>query len=480
MSVVRLPAPLRAHTDGADGIAVPTGTVAAVLGYVSERFPALRRHLFADDGALRSYVNVFVNEDDIRDREGLDTPVREGDTVTVLPSIAGGETQAEPPELSPAEVARYSRHLLLPEIGRDGQRRLKAARVLIVGAGGLGSPAALYLAAAGVGTIGIVEFDVVDATNLQRQLLYEEGDIGDPKIDAAVRRLRSINPHIEVRPHPTRLSRANALAIIGAYDIVLDGTDNFATRYLLNDACVLSGKPYVYGAIFRFEGQVSIFAAPGAPCYRCLFREPPPPGAVPDCAEAGVLGVLPGIIGSMQALETIKWITGAGETLAGRLLIFDALAPRWRELRLRRDPDCPICGPHPTIHDLIDYEEFCGVTTESEHLTDLTDDGDISVLEFKQRFDDGEHLTLIDVREPFEWQIANLEPFGARLVPLAELNAHLQTLDPDQEIVLHCRSGHRSERAARMLRAAGFRRVRNLAGGILAWADAIDPTLVKY
>lgn len=379
-------------------------------------------------------------------------------------------------DLTPRERLRYARHLILPDVGIEGQRRLKAARALVIGAGGLGSPVGLYLAAAGVGRIGLVDFDVVDETNLHRQVLFGESDIGRHKLDAAVDRLRDVNPHIEIVPHPVRLTSENALELFADYDLVVDGTDNFPTRYLVNDACVLSGKPYVYGSIFRFEGQVSVFAAKDGPCYRCLFREPPPPGLVPSCGEAGVLGVLPGVIGSLQALEAIKWILGVGDSLVGRLVLFDALALRFREVRIRRNPDCPVCGDRPTVTELIDYEAFCGLKPASgaESLPEITP------AELKERLDRGDALTIVDVREPHEWEIANLEPYGARLIPMREIEARLGELDRDAEIVLHCKTGGRSAIVLRQLREAGYTRLWNLKGGILAWADEVDPSLAKY
>jgi adenylyltransferase/sulfurtransferase len=383
-------------------------------------------------------------------------------------------------ELTREEVLRYSRHIVLPEVGWEGQRKLKAAKVLLIGAGGLGSPLGLYLAAAGVGRIGLVDFDVVDESNLHRQVLYGISDVGRPKLEAAVERLRDVNPHVELVPHPVRLTSENALDLFAPYDIIVDGSDNFPTRYLVNDACVLLGKPYVYGSIFRFEGQVSVFGAPGGPCYRCLFREPPPPGLVPSCAEGGVLGVLPGIIGTLQALETIKLILGRGDTLVGRLLLFDAMALRWRELKLRRNPECPACGERPTLTGLIDYEEFCGLKTSAA----VVDAGDtvpeLTAAELKSRLDRGDRLVIVDVREPHEWEVANLGAYGARLVPLGQLEARAEELDRESEIVLMCRSGARGARALRQLRAAGFPRLWNLKGGILAWAEEVDPALPKY
>ena len=385
------------------------------------------------------------------------------------------------PGLAPDEILRYSRHLIMPEVGMAGQRRMKAASVLLVGAGGLGSPLGLYLAAAGIGRIGIVDFDDVDATNLQRQLLHGTKDIGRPKLESARERLHDVNPHVEVIPHPVRLTSDNAMEILRPYDVVVDGTDNFPTRYLTNDACVLLGKPNVYGSIFRFEGQVSVFDAKKGPCYRCLFREPPPPGLVPSCAEGGVLGVLPGIIGSLQALETIKLILGIGEPLIGRLLIFDALALQWRTLNLRRNPDCPMCGDHPTVTELIDYLEFCGVADYEEGAEAA--DGDvpgITATELNELLSLGSSVRLIDVREPNEWEIVNLGPRGAELLPLRELTDRMSELDTAEEIILYCQSGARSARALRQLREAGFRRLRNLRGGILAWQAAVDPSLPRY
>ncbi|HEX7051056.1 MAG TPA: molybdopterin-synthase adenylyltransferase MoeB [Longimicrobiales bacterium] len=387
--------------------------------------------------------------------------------------------EPELPDLAREELVRYSRHLIMPEVGREGQQRLKAAKVLLVGAGGLGSPLGLYLAAAGVGTLGVVDFDVVDETNLQRQVLYSADDVGRPKLEAAAERLHGVNPHITIVPHPVRLSSENALELFEPYDIVVDGSDNFPTRYLVNDACVLSGKPNVYGSIFRFEGQVSVFGAPGGPCYRCLFREPPPPGLVPSCAEGGVLGVLPGIIGALQALETLKLILGRGDSLAGRLLLFDALAMRWRELKLRRNPECPVCGDRPTITELIDYEVFCGVKPAADAVEDDVIP-ELAPAELRARLGGDRPPVLIDVREPHEWDIANLGAHGARLIPLAELGSRLDELDRGAEIVVHCRTGVRSARAVEQLRAAGFERVLSLRGGILAWADEVDPTLPRY
>jgi molybdopterin/thiamine biosynthesis adenylyltransferase/rhodanese-related sulfurtransferase len=378
--------------------------------------------------------------------------------------------------LSADELQRYARHLILPGVELAGQQRLKAARVLVIGAGGLGSPVALYLAAAGVGTLGLVDFDVVDVTNLQRQLLHGTRDVGRPKLDSARDRIHDVNPHVHVEPHATKLTSANALEIIGGYDIVVDGTDNFATRYLVNDACVLLGKPNVYGSIFRFEGQASVFSTPDGPCYRCLFPEPPPAGLVPSCAEGGVLGVLPGMIGTIQAAEALKLALGVGSSLAGRLLLVDALTMSIRTVTLRRDPACPACGTR-TITELIDYDAFCGAPSMAEEPDD-DEVVEITPRELAARLLEAADVDLIDVREPAEWSIAHLH--GARLIPLGTLGAALGTLDRSREIIVMCRSGQRSASAARQLQAAGFRKVKNLAGGILRWSDDVDPTVPRY
>jgi len=378
--------------------------------------------------------------------------------------------------LSNEEVQRYSRHLIMPEVGMEGQLKLKAAKVLCIGAGGLGSPLAMYLAAAGVGTLGLVDFDVVDVTNLQRQILHSTADVGRKKLDSAAETLAGINPQVEVRKFETRLTRANALEIFRQFDIVADGTDNFPTRYLVNDACVLTGKPNVYGSIFRFEGQASVFAVKDGPCYRCLYPEPPPPGLVPSCAEGGVLGILPGLVGVIQATETIKLILGAGreQSLIGRLLMVDAMGMKFRELKLRKNPECPVCGKNPSIHELIDYQEFCGVRAEEASTTQMPA---IEVEELKRKLDAGEGVFVLDVREPHEYQICNLE---GHLIPLGDLPKRVHELDSSREIVAHCRSGKRSAEAVEFLQKAGFRKVWNLTGGILAWADRIDPKMPKY
>ncbi|MGD0732031.1 MAG: molybdopterin-synthase adenylyltransferase MoeB [Terracidiphilus sp.] len=390
-------------------------------------------------------------------------------------------TIAEPaalPELTTDDLSRYSRHLILPEVGMEGQQRLKAARVLCVGTGGLGSPLAFYLAAAGIGTLGLVDFDVVDASNLQRQIIHSTKDIGRKKLDSAEEKLTALNPWVKVVKHETMLTSANALDIIKDYDIVADGTDNFPTRYLVNDACVLLGKPNVYGSIFRFEGQASVFATEAGPCYRCLYPEPPPPGLVPSCAEGGVLGILPGLVGVIQATEAIKLILGKGESLIGRLLLIDALNMRFRELKLRRNPECPVCGDHPTVTELIDYEHFCGIVPETQQESNVKNGiPQITVKELKRRIDAGEDVQLIDVREPFEYQIAKI---GGKLIPQNDVPNRLAEIDRDREVVVQCKSGGRSQRIAEFLKQAGYPRVVNLAGGILAWSDEIDPKVQKY
>jgi adenylyltransferase/sulfurtransferase len=382
--------------------------------------------------------------------------------------------------LSNEEVLRYSRHLIMPEVGVEGQQKLKAARVLSIGAGGLGSPVALYLAAAGVGTIGLVDFDVVDFTNLQRQIIHFTSDVGRPKLQSAKEKLAAVNPFVEVRTFEAKLSSDNALKILADFDIVVDGTDNFPTRFLVNDACVFTGKPNVYGSIFRFEGQASVFAAKDGPCYRCLYPEPPPPGAVPSCAEGGVLGILPGLVGLIQATEAIKLILGMGEPLIGRLLLVDALGMKFRELKLRKNPDCVVCGKRPTVTKLIDYEEFCGLRGQEKPVTTPTPGvPEITVEELKQRLDAKEDIFILDVREPHEYKICNL---NGQLVPLGDLPKRVQELDgaKEREVVVHCRSGGRSAKAVAFLQQAGFKKAKNLKGGILAWADRIDPKVPKY
>ena len=387
-------------------------------------------------------------------------------------------TAATTPALTNEEVARYSRHLIMPEVGMDGQLKLKAASVLCIGAGGLGSPVAMYLAAAGVGRIGIVDFDVVDYSNLQRQIIHGTPDVGRPKLDSARDSLAAINPEVDVETHNLALSSGNALDLFREYDIIVDGTDNFPTRYLVNDACVLLGKPNCYGSIFRFEGQASVFGAPDGPCYRCLYPEPPPPGLVPSCAEGGVLGILPGVVGTIQATEAVKLIMGAGEPLIGRFLIYDALRMRFRELKLRKDPDCPVCGKHRTVTELIDYDQFCGVAPAASAAAEPAPSDDATVEQLKAQLDQRDEPFILDVREPQEYQICNIP--GSKLIPLGELPSRLQELEGRGEMIVHCKSGVRSAKAVKLLREAGFARARNLRGGILRWIDVVDPTLPKY
>jgi molybdopterin/thiamine biosynthesis adenylyltransferase/rhodanese-related sulfurtransferase/molybdopterin converting factor small subunit len=483
--MIQIPTPLRPFTEKKEAVEVNGATVGELLADLTKRYDGLRKHLYADDGRLRSFVNVYLNDEDIRYLQREQTPVKPGDTLSIVPSVAGGapsvEAVAERPTLTQEEIKRYSRHLIMPEVGIDGQRALKASSVLCIGAGGLGSPAAMYLAAAGVGRIGIVDFDVVDYSNLQRQLLHGTLDVGRSKLQSARDRLQALNPHVHVDTYETSLSSENALKLFEPYDVILDGTDNFPTRYLVNDACVISGKPNAYGSIFRFEGQASVFGAKGGPCYRCLYPEPPPPGLVPSCAEGGVLGVLPGIIGVIQATESIKLMLGIGEPLIGRFLIYDALKMRFRELKLRKDPECPVCGTSPTVTALIDYEQFCGVRPEPQGAPaagTTVPEWEITAVELKRRLDAGDDVVILDVREPNEYQINRIS--GSMLIPLGELPRRYQELDPDRDMVAHCKMGARSAKAQEFLRSVGFARVKNLRGGILEWVDKVDPSQPKY
>jgi molybdopterin/thiamine biosynthesis adenylyltransferase/rhodanese-related sulfurtransferase/molybdopterin converting factor small subunit len=479
MATILIPTALRQFTEQNNAVEVTGATVAEALNELTQRYPNIKKNLFTDQGKLRSFVNVYVNDEDIRYLDKTDTKLEGTEKVSIVPSIAGGsaglviEERAAP--LTNEEIARYSRHLILPEVGMDGQAKLKKAKVAMIGAGGLGAPLGLYLAAAGIGRIGIVDFDVVDASNLQRQVIHGTTDIGRKKLDSAADRMRDINPNVRIDKFDTGLTSENALEILRDYDVVVDGTDNFPTRYLVNDACVLLNKPNVYGSIFRFEGQATVFAYEDGPCYRCLYAEPPPPGLVPSCAEGGVLGILPGIIGVIQATEVVKLILGIGETLKGRLLLYDALGMRFRELKLRRDPDCPACGDHPSITKLIDYQEFCGIKPMS---TQTVNSGVIDVTAVKEKLDRGDQFLLIDVREPHEYQIARIP--GAKLIPLGELPKHLSELDKNAEIVAHCKMGGRSQQAVDLMKQNGFTNVRNMTGGITAWSDKVDPTVPKY
>jgi sulfur-carrier protein adenylyltransferase/sulfurtransferase len=482
---VLIPTPLRPYTNQQDAVEADGATVGEVLSSLTSKYADLRRHLYSEEGRLRSFVNVYVNDDDIRYLEREATALKAGDVLSIVPSVAGGAPTAveTAPELTNDEVQRYSRHLILPEVGPDGQRRLKAGRVLCVGAGGLGSPAALYLAAAGVGTIGIIDFDAVDVSNLQRQILHGTPDVGRSKLASARERLNALNPTVKVESYETALTSKNALEIFRNYDIILDGTDNFATRYLVNDACVLLGKPNAYGSIFRFEGQASVFATKGGPCYRCLYPEPPPPGLVPSCAEGGVLGVLPGVIGTIQATESIKLLLGASGTLIGRLLLYDAWGMRFRELKLRRDPSCPVCGDKPTVRELIDYDQFCGVAPaqSAPAVAAVPADFETTVLDLKRAIDSGKPPYLLDVREQQEFQICRIP--GSVLIPLGQVGARAKEIIEAAEgrpVVVHCKMGGRSAKAVQLLRQQGLERAQNLKGGILAWIDQVDPKLPKY
>ncbi len=479
---IHIPTPLRSYADKQSVVSVAAETVEEALTALTTQFPELRRHLYTEQGKLRAFVNVYLNDEDIRYLDQKEhAPVKDSDSLSIIPSIAGGAPTAESPAavaLTPEEMSRYARHLILPEVGEAGQLKLKAARVLCIGAGGLGAPLTMYLAAAGVGTLGIVDFDVVEASNLHRQVIHSTSDVGRPKLDSAEDSLKAINPNIKIVKFETRLTSENALKIFENFDIIADGTDNFPTRYLVNDACVLSGKPNAYASIFRFEGQASVFATPDGPCYRCLYPEPPPPGLVPSCAEGGVLGVLPGLLGIVQATEVIKLILGQGEPLVGRLLLVDALAMRFRELKLHKNPECPACGTHPTVTKLIDYEQFCGLPSRSAPPAQMLNGiPQMQVEELKRRMDAGENVFLLDVREPYEFAIAQI---GGHLIPLNDLPRRVRELDASREIVVQCKVGGRSQMAAEFLAQNGFKRVHNLAGGIAAWSEKVDPKVPKY
>ena len=486
MAKILIPTPLRQFAAGQDSVAVEAATVGEALSQLVATHPQIERNLFTEQGRLRSFVNVYVDDDDIRYLDREETPLQAGSTITIVPSIAGGALSAPAaavgenrlPPLSRDEILRYSRHLILPEVGMDGQRRLKGASILMVGTGGLGAPLGLYLAAAGVGRIGIVDFDVVDETNLQRQVIHGTKDVGRPKIDSAAETMQDINPRLAVDKYETALTSDNALEILAEYDVVVDGTDNFPTRYLVNDACVLLGKPNAYGSIFRFEGQATVFHHQGGPCYRCLYPEPPPPGLVPSCAEGGVLGILPAVIGSIQATEAVKIILGKGDSLSGRLLLYDALNMRFRQLRLRRNPECPVCGDNPTVKELIDYQQFCGIPQQAAQEAAREKLPEITPARLKSRLDSGEDVFVLDVREPHEFEIAKIP--GTTLIPLGSLPQHVHELDSTADIVVHCKSGFRSGKAQRLLKEMGFSRVTNLTGGILRWSDEVDPSVPKY
>ncbi|MGA7729724.1 MAG: molybdopterin-synthase adenylyltransferase MoeB [Chloroflexia bacterium] len=488
MATILIPTALRQYAGQQNEVSVSGATIDEVLGSLTDTYPELRKQIYSEAGKLRNFVNIYLNEDDVRYLQKGSTPVAAQDTISIIPAIAGGSALlarfgAQPPppaqgegeELSHEEIRRYSRHLIVPEVGLEGQKKLKASSVLLIGAGGLGSPLALYLAAAGVGRIGIVDFDVVDESNLQRQVIHGTSAVGTSKLESAKSRILDINPLVRVDTYPTPLTSENALDILRPYDVIVDGTDNFPTRYLVNDACVLLNKPNVYGSIFRFEGQASVFWAELGPCYRCLYPEPPPPGLVPSCAEGGVLGILPGTVGTIQATETIKLLLGIGKPLIGRLLLYNALDMEFRELRLRKDPECPLCGEHPTVTELIDYQQFCGIDPQAER---GETDRDITPRELRDRLVRGDNLVLVDVREPHEWSITHLE--GATLIPLNTIPQRVHELSTADELVLYCKGGTRSARAVAQLRELGFRKLWNLKGGINAWAEQVDPSLPRY
>jgi adenylyltransferase/sulfurtransferase len=477
MATVIIPTPLRKFTNNTARLQVSGGTIHDTVQELTLNFPDLKKHLLDESGNIRSYINIFVGNDDIRDLQQEKTAVKEDAVISIVPAIAGGSPGAAA-VFTKEELARYDRHIIIPGFGMEAQLKLKAAKVLVIGSGGLGSPVLLYLAAAGVGTIGIVDFDVVDDSNLQRQVLFGVGEIGKPKVEAARRRLETLNPYIQLNIYNTHLNSQNALEILRDYDVIADGTDNFPTRYLVNDAAVLLGKPNVYASIFQFEGQVSVFnyrnqqGEPG-PNYRDLYPTPPPPGLVPSCAEGGVLGVLPGIIGSLQALEVIKVITGVGDTLSGRFYIFDALNFESRTFTIRRREDNPINGKNPTITALIDYEQFCGMrAVEEKPLREIT---------AKELYDlqvKGEAFQLIDVREPHEYEIVNI---GAELIPLGTVADNSDKIDKDGMVIVHCKAGGRSAKAIRELQEKfGYTNLYNLKGGILAYIDEVQPELTKY
>lgn len=493
---VIIPTALRTYADGAAEASLEGADVKTVLGNLADAYPKLKPHLFDDAGELRSFVNVFVNDDNIRDMQAGDSPVKDGDELAIVPAVAGGTpdestarfikpdfaAKAEAVDLSNEEIQRYSRHLILPEVGMAGQKKLKSAKILLIGTGGLGAPLGMYLAAAGIGKLGLVDFDTVDHSNLQRQVIHGTASVGKPKIESAAARIRDINPNVELELYEVPFTSSNAMDIAEPYDIIIDGTDNFPTRYLANDVSVLLGKPNVYGAIFRFDGQATVFNYEDGPCYRCLYPEPPEPGLVPSCAEGGVLGILPGIVGLIQATEAIKIILGEGTTLKGRLQMFDALGMKFREMKIKRDPQCPICGDNPTVTQLIDYQQFCGMpqeehSAEAESEMEKQSDYDITVSDLKAMKDLGDAFVLIDVREPHEYDICHLD---GQLVPLGEIEGRLDEFDKDAKIIVHCRSGGRSAKAVNAMRAAGFNNVWNVNGGILRWADEIDENVPKY
>jgi molybdopterin/thiamine biosynthesis adenylyltransferase/rhodanese-related sulfurtransferase/molybdopterin converting factor small subunit len=480
---VLIPTALRQYANGGKSqVDVEATTISEALDKLLSENQKLAKHIVDEDGKLRNFVNIFLNNEDVRYLSGQETKVTNNDTIRIVPAIAGGvqverESQEDVPiedrpvRISPREYRRYGRHLIIPEVGLEGQRRLKAARVLVIGTGGLGAPSSLYLAAAGVGTIGLIDFDTIDETNLHRQILFSDKQIGKSKVLTAKERLSETNPNITIKTYEEPLTSDNALEIFKGYDVIMDGTDNFPTRYLTNDACVKLGKPNVYASIFRFEGQATVFDAKKGPCYRCLYPKPPPPGLVPSCAEGGVLGVLPGLVGLIQATETIKLILNKGEPLIGRLLIYDALSMSFDELKIKKNPNCPVCSKDPDSVKLIDYQQFCGI----EKMPDVAV---VAPKVLKEELSNGKKVLLLDVREPHEYDIVHLE--GSKLVPLGELPERVNELDTADEIVVYCHTGGRSARATDFLRGLGFKKVRNLEGGIDDWAVEVDPSLNRY
>ncbi len=481
---VLLPVALRHLTGNQDEVELSGESVGEVIKGLVRRFPELEQHLFNDEGQVRNFVNIYINDEDVRYLQEDQTPVKEGDVLSIVPSIAGGnvriqDTASATMDLSTDEVRRYSRHLIMPEVGVEGQKKLKAAKVLLIGTGGLGAPLGLYLSAAGIGKLGLVDFDIVDFSNLQRQVIHSTRDVGRPKLDSAREKILDINPNVQVETYDAMLKADNALDIIRDYDVVIDGTDNFPTRYLVNDSCVLLDKPNVYGSIFRFEGQASVFDAKHGPCYRCLYPEPPPPGLVPSCAEGGVLGILPGIIGLVQATEAVKLILGKGRSLVGRLILYDALEMKFRELKLRKNPKCPLCGDHPTIKALIDYDQFCGVAPQpAAAVTAPKESDEMTPKELKTLLDSGEKPTILDVREPHEYEICRLS--GSILIPLGQIAVRMDELNRDDDIVVHCKMGGRSAKAVEQMQKAGFTNVKNLTGGIDRWSQEVDPSVPRY
>ena len=468
-SKLRIPSPLRRFTNGESSIDVNGGNVEQILEELFSAHPDIKGHLVEDDGSLRNFVNIFIEGEDIRQRGGMNAEVPDGSDVRIIPSIAGGSTN-----LSPEEFIRYSRHLSLPEVGIEGQKKIKSAKVLVVGAGGLGSPVSLYLAAAGVGAIGMVDFDLVDESNLQRQVLFGMEHIGKSKLQSAEERLKNLNPYTKIILHEVALSSENALEIIKNYDIVVDGTDNFPTRYLVNDACVILGKPNVYGSIYRFDGQVSVFNYDSGPCYRCLYPSPPPPNLVPSCAEGGVLGVLPGIIGTMQANETLKLILGIGELMVNRFLLFDALTFEFSELKIQKNDACVVCSDNPSVTKLIDYKQFCGVDSVAHKI----DYAEMEVTELDKLQKHGSSPTIIDVREEFELEISKID--GARHIPMNQVPKRLDELNAETDYVIMCRTGVRSAQICEFLANQNFKSVTNLTGGINEWAKRVDSSLPIY